>query len=150
MSVDNKGTDSTLNILKENLKDWILSQEPIDTTRIVPAALQEDFEEALASVLEQPTVIECHIEKGIYTISVEHAGLRSGIGKNPLDIIERLSLTIRRFYLKYGVAIHRKEIHIRMARNWLVIMIALNNYGRKRIFRLNAEQRKVLRRKTGR
>lgn len=150
MRIDNKSSASIFNALKEKLKDFILSQEPIDTTRIVPASLQEDFEESLSSVLEQPTVIVCRIEKGIYFINVEHAGLRPGTGKNLLDIAEKISLAIRRFYLKHGVVIHREEIHIRLARNWLVIMIALNNYGWKRISLLNAEQRKALRRKTRR
>lgn len=143
-------SNSFLNTCKKKLKDFVSSKEPIDTTRIVSAVLQDDFEESFNSVLEQPTVLECCIEKGIYYIYMEHAGIRPGSGKNPLDIINRISLAIRRFYQKYGVIVRREEIHIRLGRNGLIIMIALNNYGRKRISLLNAEQRKVLRRRAGR
>ena len=67
-----------LDACKKKLKDFILSNEPIDTTRIVSAVLQDDFEESFNYVLEQPTVLECRIEKGIYYICMEYAGISPG------------------------------------------------------------------------
>lgn len=133
----------------EMLKNFILSKEPINTSRIIPAVLQEDFEESLNSVLEQPTVLECRIEKGIYMISMEHSGIRSGVGTNPLHIIQRISLAVRRFYQKHGVIVHQDEVYIMYSSIGLVIQIALNNYGLQQIRRLNYEQIKALRRKYG-
>ena len=132
------------------LKDFLESKEPIDATRIIPAVLQEEFEESISLVLEQTMVIACCIEKGVYYISAEHSGVRPGMGANPMKVIPRISLALRRFYQKNGVMVQKNEVHIMYSSTGLVIEIALNNYGLKEIRRLNMEQVKALRRKYGR
>lgn len=131
-------------------KNFIESKEPIDATRIIPAILQEEFEESISLVLEQTMVIACRIEKGVYYISAEHAGVRPGMGATPLKVIPRISLALRRFYQSHGVAVAKNEVHINYSCNGLVIEIALNNYGFEQIRRLNYEQAKYLHRKYGR
>lgn len=132
------------------LKDFLESKEPIDATRIIPAVLQEEFEESISLVLEQTMVIACCIEKGVYYISAEHSGVRPGMGATPMKVIPRISLALRRFYQKNGVMVQKNEVHIMYSSTGLVIEIALNNYGLKQIRRLNMEQVKALRRKYGR
>lgn len=132
------------------LKDFLESNEPVDMTRIIPAVLQEEFEESISLVLEQTMVLECHIEKGVYFINMEHSGVRPGMGSTPLKVIPRISLSLRRFYQKNGVMVQKNEVHIMYSSTGLAIEIALNNYGLKQIRRLNYEQVKALRRKYGR
>lgn len=132
------------------LKDFLESNEPVDMTRIIPAVLQEEFEESISLVLEQTMVLECHIEKGVYFINMEHSGVRPGMGSTPLKVIPRISQVLRRFYQKNGVMVQKNEVHIMYSANGLVIEIALNNYGLKQIRRRNYEQVKFLRQKYGR
>ncbi len=132
------------------LKDFLESKEPVDMTRIIPAVLQEEFEESISLVLEQTMVLECHIEKGVYFINMEHSGVRPGMGSTPLKVIPRISLSLRRFYQKNGVMVQKNEVHIMYSSTGLAIEIALNNYGLKQIRRRNYEQVKALRRKYGR
>lgn len=131
-------------------RDFLESKEPIDATRIIPAVLQEEFEESISLVLEQTMVIACRIEKGVYYISAEHSGVRPGMGATPLTVIPRISLALRRFYQKHGIAVTKQEVHIMYSANGLVVEIALNNYGLKEIRRLNMEQARALHRKYGR
>lgn len=137
-------------LIKKSLSDFIKSHEPIDNLRIVPEVLQEEFEATLATTLDQASVSNCKIQRGLYIISIEHTGLQFGREIPILNVIQRISLSIRRFYQKYGIVITGQEVHIRYARNGLVIMIALNDYGREQIATLNREQLRQLRRRAGR
>ena len=132
------------------LKDFLESNEPVDMTRIIPAVLQEEFEESISLVLEQTMVLECHIEKGVYFINMEHSGVRPGMGSTPLKVIPRISQVLRRFYRNQGIPLAKNEVHIMYSANGLVIEIALNNYGLKQIRRRNYEQATFLRQRYGR
>lgn len=136
-------------VLLDGVKDRLGQLEPINEALIVPGSLQEDFEAAFAHIFKQPTVTHTAISKGIYHIYMEHSGIQQGIGKSILDIIRAVSLALIRFFQRLGILLRRDGIHIRLGRNSCYIQIALNTYGLKKIQSYNAEQKMVLRKKTG-
>lgn len=127
--------------LKHWFKTFCEKYEPYWTGRIIPEALQTDFEEAMGIVFQKPSVIRSYVsDDRCYVIEIEHFGMAPRMGGQPKTVVHNTFIALRRFYLKYGVSVRHTEVHIDSGKYSSLIHVALNTYGLRKVTQLNRVQ----------
>lgn len=126
------------------VQTYMNKKEPYWPGRIIPENLRTDIESSLAHVFCQPYVLRSYILDCCYVIELEFQGFNALQGTKPIDHIHGTSLSLRRFYQKFGTYVHANEVHVDIGKYNAVIYVALNTYGLRQVMQKTRIQAKAL------
>lgn len=128
------------------LQTYLNKREPYRPGIIVPENLREDFEDYMGHVYLQPYVLRSYVQDCCYVIELEFQGIHALPSTRSTDVIRGTSLSLRRFYQKFGTYVHSNEVFVNVGKYNAIIYVALNTYGLRQVMQKARIQAKALHR----
>ena len=132
------------NQLLNELRVYLDKHQPYWPGRIIPENLRSDAEGSLAHVFRQPYILRSYIQDCCYVIELEFQGIHALPSTRSTDVIRGTSLSLRRFYQKFGTYVHPNEVFVNVGKYNAIIYVALNTYGLHQVMQRARIQAKTL------
>ncbi len=126
------------------LHAYLDKHQPYWPGRIIPENLRGDFEDCMGHVYLQPYVLRSYVQDCCYVIELEFQSIHALPSARSTDVIRGTSLSLRRFYQKFGTYVHANEVFVNIGKYNAIIYVALNTYGLRQVMQKARIQAKAL------